>query len=174
VMRWNRSATQLMPLETVGVFAGLACLIACGQMIWRYRPGSQAHRAPAPADAALVTLIAMEIVSGLVLAVWYRWASSWSVVTLTPYVASVMNLGPRVELVARMPFMVRLHVVCTFSIVAVLPFTTLGLMAVTAMWRVAAKTTAPVARVSRLVGAVAGKWIVRGVRPPLSWSDEES
>ena len=51
-----------------------------------------------------------------------RWASSWSVVTLTPYVLSLPSTHPRVDLVASTPFLVRLHVLGAFAAIALLPF----------------------------------------------------
>jgi nitrate reductase gamma subunit len=62
------------------------------------------------------------MVSGVAIALVYRWASSWSVVTLTPYVLSLPSAHPRVDLVASTPFLVRLHVLGAFASIALMPF----------------------------------------------------
>jgi nitrate reductase gamma subunit len=68
----------------------------------------------------------MAAFTGVVVAGGYRWASSWSVVTLTPYLDSLATLHPRVELIASTPFVVRLHVVAAFATVVLVPFTRAG------------------------------------------------
>lgn len=174
VLRWNSNGPRRLALEIAGLLMGAVCLTALGRMVWRHRSG------PAPGlphgtaigDVVMSTLIAIEIVSGLMLAVLYRWASSWSVVTLTPYIVSLVNIHPRVELVAGMPFLVRLHVFCTFAILATIPFTRAGSSALVPMRRAAAAAAAPLTRTSRLLGAAGSEWTRRLVRPLVSSKDE--
>lgn len=174
VLRWNRDGRRLLALESAGVLIGAVCLAGLARMIWRHRPAPAARRDTAIGNVVTVTLIGVAIVSGLMLALLYRWASSWSVVTLTPYVVSLMNGKPRVEFVARMPFLVRLHVFSTFAIVAAIPFTAAGSAALVAMRRAAAGASAPAAQMIRSRGIAAGDWTRRLVRPLVSWKDEES
>src|SRR4029077_17582603 len=53
------------------------------------------------------------------IAVRYRWGSSWSEVTVVPYLHSLVRLAPSTTLVARLPFLVRLHVFGAFVLLAV-------------------------------------------------------
>jgi nitrate reductase gamma subunit len=174
VLGWNRDERRLLLLEGAGVLVGAACLIAFGRMIWRHRPAPGRRHDPAVGDVVVSTLVGVELVSGLMLALLYRWASSWSVVTLTPYAVSLLRFSPRVELVASMPFLVRLHVFCAFAILAALPFATVGSTAVVAARRAAATAAAPVTRAFQLLGAAAGEWTRRRVGPLLSGNDEGS
>jgi nitrate reductase gamma subunit len=172
VLRWNRNELRLLLLESAGFLVGAVCLIALGRRIWRHRPGLR--HGTAIGDVVMATLIGVEVVSGLMLALLYRWASSWSVVTLTPYLASLMHFNPRVELVASMPFLVRLHVFSTFAIAVAIPFTTVGATALVAIRRAVGPVAAPVTRSSQLCVAAAGEWTRRLVRPLVSWNDEGS
>ena len=53
--------------------------------------------------------------------------------TLTPYVVSLARLAPREELIAATPFVVRLHVFCSFALVALLAVAWLGVLAQAAL-----------------------------------------
>src|SRR5262249_14024687 len=70
-----------------------------------------------------LALLLTGVVSGLALAALYRWGSSWSAVTLAPYVTSIAGGHPRTEFVGEMPFLVQLHVFTAFAALAVVPFT---------------------------------------------------
>jgi nitrate reductase gamma subunit len=172
VLRWNRSISRLLLLEGAGVFFGAVCLAAVVGSIRQHLFGTTRHAACSLGDTVVLTLLAMEVASGISLAVVYRWASSWSVVTLTPYAVSVMKLRPRVELVGAMPFLVRLHVFCTFAIVALIPFSVIGSLALIAVGRVVGALTAPLSRACGSAGVE--DWIRRNVRSHPTWGEEES
>jgi nitrate reductase gamma subunit len=174
VLRWNRSERRLLLLEIAGFLVGAVCLVMLGRMIRRQRTAPGLRHGVAIGGVAVSTLIGIEIVSGLMLALLYRWASSWSVVTLTPYAVSLLNFNPRVELVASMPFLVRLHVFGAFATLVAVPFTTVGSTALFAARRAVATAAAPVTRASRLLRTAAGEWTRRRVRPLVSWNDEGS
>jgi nitrate reductase gamma subunit len=100
VLRWDRSMPRLLVAEGAGICLGMLCLLAVAHSLWRRMAGSST-RPHSVGDVIALTLLGMEIGTGVLLAVLYRWASSWSVVTLTPYAVSVLKLVPRVELVTR-------------------------------------------------------------------------
>jgi len=88
-------------------------------------------------------------VSGLAIAVVYRWASTWSAATLTPYVLSIPAGAPRKEYVEALPFLVQLHVFTAPAALAAAPFTTTaGVLAsrVVDLWRRAARAARRPAR----------------------------
>ena len=117
VTLWDRDLLRLIVLEILGVTAGtLALLSLLFTAARRLGRGSSF-------DTVALTLILLEVVSGLTIAVRYRWASSWAEVTLTPYLHSLLGFSPSVVLVSRMPFVVRLHVFSAFAILAIGPLT---------------------------------------------------
>ena len=170
VLRWNRSMARLLLAEGVGICLGSLSLLVVAQSIWRRLAGSSAQSQPV-GDVIASTLLATEIATCLLLAVFYRWASSWSVVTLTPYAVSVLKLVPRVELVAATPFLVRLHIFCACAILVVVPFTTVGSLALVTVRRVVEAALAP-AYASARTGITAR--IGKTVREPDSFHEEGS
>ena len=175
VLRWNRSMARLLLAEGAGICLASLCMVAVARSLWGRRAGSSTRPQPQPlGDTVACTLLGIEIGTGLSLAVLYRWASSWSVVTLTPYAVSVLKLGPRVELVAATPFLVRLHVFCTCAILVVLPFTTVGSLAFVPVQRVVRTVLAPLAPAYCSARASIVARIRRIVRVPGSLYEEES
>jgi len=121
VLRWNGDARRLIVLEAGGAIAGCACVAAALVALWQqlFTDRSRGQSIGRTLNLSVATVM---MVSGVAIALAYRWASSWSVVTLTPYVLSLSSAHPRVDLVASTPFLVRLHVIGAFASIALMPF----------------------------------------------------
>ena len=124
VLTWNRVEGRLLVLEAAGFAFGLLALVGLVSLVGRrLRPSADASRPELSlADAAFLGLLLVEVLSGLAMAGLYRWASSWSTVTLVPYVRSLLTLDARPALMTGMPYVVKLHVFCSSALLAVLPF----------------------------------------------------
>jgi nitrate reductase gamma subunit len=101
----------------------LAALLCWAVAAWRYLADSTPSAIRHVADTVFFALMFVEVVSGLLTAILYRWASSWAVSTLTPYARSLFYGKPSAALVSGMPFVVQVHIVTTFLLLAVFPFT---------------------------------------------------
>ena len=104
-------------------------------LLWRYFGRSGESVSGEVGNVAFAALLFVGLVSGLLIAVFYRWGSSWGTVTLTPYMLSLLQGKPAVEYVARMPFLVQLHVFSLFAALALLPFTRAASLLVPRMHR---------------------------------------
>ena len=166
LLLWNRHPLRLIALESVGLIAGTIALASLIAMAVPRRWWTDRRYLQSSADVIMATLILLELVSGLALAVRYRWASSWSGVTLTPYLRSLVALKPSVVLVARMPFVVKLHVFCAFAILAVMPLTGLARMVVVALRDLTYAAVAPITLVWRPVWYARRIWAAR-IRPTI-------
>ncbi|HKB10165.1 MAG TPA: respiratory nitrate reductase subunit gamma [Vicinamibacterales bacterium] len=122
VLRWNHDPIRLLALESAGL---IASLVALGSLIAIGIGSTRAQQARrSPADVAGWTLLAVALVSGLASAIMFRWASSWSAVTVAPYLQSLLRLDPAPVLLSRLPLPARIHVFCAVGLLAVAPFTT--------------------------------------------------
>ena len=126
IVRWNRARPRLLILEAIGFVAGVVCSIASVERLWRrlFDPAADGDRSIV--ETVTLTLVLVGTLSGLAVGAGYRWASSWSVVTLTPFVASLVRLAPRTELIESIPFAVRLHLFCAFPLAALVVLTRVG------------------------------------------------
>jgi len=80
------------------------------------------------ADTLFLTLLVLGIGTGIVMTFAYHLGSAWYAVTVSPYLRSLLELRPDVARVAELPPVVKLHLLSTTAMVAVLPFTALGLV----------------------------------------------
>src|SRR5258708_26606940 len=115
------------------------------------------------AEMVFLSLVFVGLVSGLLMAVFYRWASSWGAITLAPYIASLPGGKPATQFVSNMPILVRIHVFSAFTAVAVLPLTRLAAVPVRALHLCILITSRPLTAVGQ---ALAG-WVRR--RNPAAW-----
>ncbi|MEO7730181.1 MAG: respiratory nitrate reductase subunit gamma [Kofleriaceae bacterium] len=153
VLAWNGVSLRLYLLEGSGFVLGAITLVGLVQIMWRHvgrsiaadTRGDGLARVPEIADYALLSLGCVAVVSGLVSAVLYRWGSSWAIATLVPYMRSLAVGAPASELVEQMPFLVRLHVFTWFAMLALLPFTSLAMILVSAGDRVLLVVARPIA-----------------------------
>ena len=116
VLRWNQQ-----PLRLLAISAANAVSADATPAVRRVR-AADAGAVHSPFDVIAWTLLLIEIVSGLAVALFYRWGSSWSAVTIAPYVQSLFRLDPDAVLIARLPLAARLHVFCAFALFAVVPY----------------------------------------------------
>jgi nitrate reductase gamma subunit len=170
VLRWNEADLRLFVFEGAAGLIGLWTLFALLALVRRNMRESGGPGAASTADLALLSLLFVQIASGLALAILYRWASSWSAVTLNPYVVSLLRLHPRLDLIAGMPYLVKLHVFAGSAVVALLPWTHLADLVLYPLHRA---LHWPVARAASLVLPRVDRWSRRLALSAALWPEEE-
>ncbi|HKE19652.1 MAG TPA: respiratory nitrate reductase subunit gamma [Kofleriaceae bacterium] len=148
VLSWNRVPLRLYLLEGSGFAFGLLALAGWARLMWRHlgKSGpSRLARAGELADTIGLSVLFLGLGSGLLTAVLFRWSSSWAAGTLSPYIASLARAEPDTALLAQMPFLVKLHVLSLFGLMAVLPFTSAALIPLAALERLLAAGHRPMA-----------------------------
>jgi nitrate reductase gamma subunit len=168
----SRARLRLYLLEGSGFLVGLAATLAWGRAVLRHL------RAEGPslaglADSTLLALVAVALVSGLVTAVLYRWASLWGVATLTPYVRSLGRAQPLGQLAAPMPFSVRVHLVSTFAALAVFPASRLAPAVIAPLHRLAGLVLSWLARPVKAAARHTRPWLARHNPAAWLWPEEE-
>lgn len=163
---FNGSFARVMAIEipqfVLGVIAAIGLvrvIVAC------------LHRSKGLADTMLLGVLAVAIGSGLGMAVRYRWASTWSAVTLTPYVRSLFMLEPDARLLA-MPYLIKLHVFSGIALLAVLPFTSVMHRVLLPIRRLIDRLVVPIANRAARRARQAGAWMSASGRA-LVWPDAE-
>jgi len=169
VLALGRNPVRLYLLEALGFAAGIAALAGWGALLRRHLTRTNRSAITELSDTIFIALLLVGILSGLFMAVLYRWGSSWGAIILTPYIVSLLKLKPAAELAVQMPFLVRLHVFSVFAAIAVLPLTRLAAFLVFALHP-------PVTLAGRLVSAAeraAVAWIRRHDPTPRLWPEED-
>jgi nitrate reductase gamma subunit len=150
LLRFTASLPRLVAFEVASALFGLAAAAGLGAVLARHLRQRTVVSARFVADGVVLGLLTVSIVSGLTLTVAHRWATSWSLVTVAPYVGSLLALRPDVGLVGTLPYLLKLHVFSALACAAVLPLSHALDPVLTVLTRVTSVALAPLSsRLSR-------------------------
>jgi nitrate reductase gamma subunit len=126
ILAWNGHPARLYLLESIAFVSGTAALL--GWAAWAFRHVARPVSAVAAdlADTVILSLLGVTLLAGLLSAALYRWSSSWGVLTITPYVRSLLRGEPRPAFASQLPFLVRLHLEAPLAALAIVPCTRLA------------------------------------------------
>jgi nitrate reductase gamma subunit len=122
---WNAVPVQLLLLEITGFALGLWALFGIVMLILRRIQVPRIRTVTSKMDAVVLGLLLVQIVTGLWIAVGYRWGSAWGTAVFVPYIRSLLRFSPRPELVEALPIILKTHVLAFFAFVALFPFSRL-------------------------------------------------
>lgn len=122
---WNGAPLRLYLLEATGLALGLWALFGVLVLLWRRFSSRRVQAVTTPMDLVVLGVILVQVVTGIWIAVGYRWGSFWGTAVFVPYIRSLFALSPQVDLVAPLPVVLKTHVVAFFAFLALFPFTRL-------------------------------------------------
>ena len=122
VMAFNSVPVRLYILEGTGLALGLLVVVGLIILLLRRSTNPRVRAVTSSMDLILLLLLLLQVVSGVLVAIFYRWGSAWFVQTATPYFWSLVTLSPKVEYMASMPLLVKVHALDTFVLLAIFPF----------------------------------------------------
>ncbi len=126
---------RLVAVEVTGIALGLTA--AWGLVVLAVRRAGL-RAGSTWVDALVLALLLLQVGTGLWTAVTARWGYAWFPHVATPWLASLVRLSPRVDLLANMPPAFKVHAVNAFVLVALVPFTRLAhvlVMPLEYLWR---------------------------------------
>jgi len=169
VLAWNTNPLRLYLFEAITFVAGLAALAGWAKLTWKQVSHGNRSVITELSDTVFLALLLVAIASGVLMAVLYRWGSSWGALVLTPYVASILRGRPAPGLATQMPFFVRLHVFSAFAMLAVLPLTRLAAFFVFGLHSILALMGRPISAAVH----TAERWLRRHNPAPWLWPEED-
>ena len=125
VLWWNSAPWRLYLGEVVVLAFALLTVVGMVNIIVRRWTSRLVRRVTTPADWVLYGLLMFQVVTGIWIAVFYGWGSSWFATSASPWLWSILTLDPAVEYVAGLPVVVKLHFVNAFLLLGFFPFTRL-------------------------------------------------
>jgi nitrate reductase gamma subunit len=126
ILAWNGKPLRLYLLESIAFVSGTAALLGWAERALRHVKSPVTAAAADLADTVFLSLLGVTLLAGLVSAALYRWSSSWGVLTVTPYVLSLLRGAPRPAFASQLPFPVQLHVAAPLAALALVPCTRLA------------------------------------------------
>lgn len=125
VLAWNSHPLRLYVLEISALAFGLLTLVGLVGVIVRRFSNTKIRNVTTVNDWILFGMLLLQTISGVSLAVFHPWGSSWFAASLSPYLRSIFLLQPDVSYVAAMPHLVKFHIVLAFLTIGFFPFTRL-------------------------------------------------
>ncbi len=124
ILAWNGEPVRLLVLEISSFAFGLCALIGLVMFIKRRIMNDRIQMVTSKMDIAVFAILLLQIVSGLCVAYFNRWGSSWFATFLTPYLRSIFVFDPEIAAVAGVnSWWLKIHIVSAFAIIAIIPFT---------------------------------------------------
>ncbi|MCZ7555749.1 MAG: respiratory nitrate reductase subunit gamma [Bacteroidia bacterium] len=125
VLSWNSNPLRLYVLEVSALIFGLLTFVGLIGLIVRRLRDPKLRIVTSRADRIVLSILLLNVFSGLYVALFHGWGSSWFAASAAPYLWSIVTLSPDAASVSAMPFMVKAHIVMAWVLVAVFPFTRL-------------------------------------------------
>ena len=125
VLAWNSHPLRLYVLEVSALIFGMLTLIGLAGVIVRRFTNTKIRKVTTVTDWILFGMLLLQTASGVGIALFSPWGSSWFATNLSPYLWSILKLSPDVTYVAAMPHLVKFHVVLAFLTIGFFPFTRL-------------------------------------------------
>jgi nitrate reductase gamma subunit len=125
LLAWNSVPWRLFVLEISALAFGILTLIGLVGVIVRRMSSTKVRMVTTLTDWILFLMLLVQTISGVSLALFYPWGSSWFATNMSPYLWSILKLDPDVTFVAAMPWLVKLHIVLAFLTIGFFPFTRL-------------------------------------------------
>ena len=125
ILAWNGHPIRLYILEVTALIFGLLTIIGMVGIIVRRMTNSKVRVVTSRVDSLLYLLLLLQFITGVGVAIFHPWGSSWFATSMSPYLWSLVTFQPDVAYIAGMPWLVKLHIVGAFVLVLLFPFTRL-------------------------------------------------
>ena len=125
LLAWNRIPVRLYILEVSVLIFALLTLVGLISAILRRFEVKKVRVVTTTADWIVYALLLIQVVSGIYVAIFYPWGSSWFASAITPYLRSIVALNPQLGYISAMPFMAKLHIVNAYLLIGFFPYTRL-------------------------------------------------
>lgn len=116
---------RLYPLEIIGLALALLAVTALLVLTIRRLRYRRAWTVTSAMDWLLLALLLTQVSLGFWVALVYRWGAEWYLFTAVPWLMSLFAFNPNPEFVVSLPWVVKLHFLGGFVLLAVFPFTRL-------------------------------------------------
>ncbi|MCA9248102.1 MAG: respiratory nitrate reductase subunit gamma, partial [Planctomycetales bacterium] len=116
---------RLYVLEVAALAFGLMTLTGLISVVVRRFSNVKVRTVTSKTDWILFGMLLAQTASGVGVALFYPWGSSWFATNLSPYLWSIFKLSPDVTYVAALPLLVKFHIVLAFLTIGFFPFTRL-------------------------------------------------
>ena len=125
VLAWNARPARLYILEVTALIAGILTVVGLVMALTRRSRSKRIRGVTTLSDWVLYGILIFQVTTGVLMAVFVGWGSSWFAATISPYLWSLVKLQPEINFVIGLPWLVKLHIVSAWVLIGFFPFTRL-------------------------------------------------
>ena len=125
ILQWNSRPLRLYILESAALMFGLMTALGIIAAVLRRISVSKVRQVTNKFDWIVLAMLLLQVCSGIYVAVFHPWGSSWFSAAVAPYLSSLIRFHPDLVFMTALPDGVKFHVVMAFTIIGVAPFTRL-------------------------------------------------
>lgn len=114
-----------MIIEITAFAFGIITLTGLLILIIRRIRVTRLHTVTSKMDLLVYLIIVIQVVTGLTVAYFHRWGTSWYASSLVPYLRSLITLSPDISVITTMPLFIKIHTISAFVFIGLIPFTRL-------------------------------------------------
>ncbi|MEW6034156.1 MAG: respiratory nitrate reductase subunit gamma [Chloroflexota bacterium] len=129
---------RLYVLEISGLALAFGTFVGLALLLLRRLRAPRVLAATSAMDWLLLVLLLAQVALGFVVALFHRWGSQWYLHTAVPWALSLLKFNPQTQYVIALPWLVKIHILLGFLLIALLPFTRLVhlfTVPITYLWR---------------------------------------
>ncbi len=124
LLAWNGHPVRLLILEVTSFVFGLSAFLGILLLIRRRLTDKRAKIVTSKMDVVVLLILVTQITTGLLVAYFSRWGSSWFASFVTPYLRSIFVFDPQIEAISSVNSLsLKIHVISAFAIIGIIPFT---------------------------------------------------
>ncbi len=125
IILWNAQPLRLYLLEFTGLGLGLWATVGMIVLAVRRISIARIRAVSTPMDYVVLLLVLVSLVTGVIIASFYRWGSYWFTGLFTPYIIGILTLRPNAAPLAPLPLIIKLHVLNFFLLTLAFSFSRL-------------------------------------------------
>lgn len=125
ILAWNAAPLRLFVTETTGLAMAVITIIGLVNIVLRRLHDHKSRAVTTASDWIVYALLGVQIATGIGIALFHGWGSSWFATSMAPWLWSLATLQPDLSYVAPMPWLVKLHIVNAWLLIGFFPFTRL-------------------------------------------------
>lgn len=125
LLLWNSVPVRLYILELTALALAFLALFGLLAFIYRRLTNTRVKALTSSWDVLLLIVLIIQVVTGILNAIMYRWGSNWYAGAAVPWIWSVFRLNPNVDFVANLPLITKVHIFNAMIFIGLIPFTRL-------------------------------------------------
>jgi len=125
VLWWNGYPVRLYILEATAFIFGSMALLGILTILHRRLTNPKVKVVTSFADWVIYTFLLLIILSGITLAIFHGWGTSWFAASVTPYLWSLVKFQPQIDYIINLPTEFKFHMISAFCLIVLFPFTRL-------------------------------------------------